>query len=257
MGFARSSRKCFKMKKLYYDFHIHSCLSPCADDDMTPNNIAGMAKIKGLDIVALTDHNTCGNCRSFITAAENQGIIGIAGMELTTSEDIHIVCLFEHLEDAERFSSEVEGYRVPFENRVDIFGEQYYLDENDEGVGTEKNYLPIATGLDIETATALAREHGGFVWPAHIDRESNGIVAVLGTLPDRPEYTAIELNKAESFDGLCESIPSLKDKAVLVSSDAHYLWDINEAENSIELEADGDEPNEIRRALFEYLKSFK
>ena len=116
------------MKKLYYDFHIHSCLSPCADDDMTPNNICGMAKLKGLDIVALTDHNTCGNCKSFMAAAEKQEIVGVAGMELTTSEDIHIVCLFEHLEDAERFSSEVAKYRVPFENRVDIFGEQYYLD---------------------------------------------------------------------------------------------------------------------------------
>ena len=256
MRFALISRKCFEMKKLYYDLHIHSCLSPCADDDMTPNNISGMAKLKGLDIVALTDHNTCGNCRSFIASAEKQGIVGVAGMELTTSEDIHIVCLFEQLEDAEGFSAEVEKYRVPFENRVDIFGEQYYLDENDEIIGTEKNYLPIATGLDIETATSLAREMGGFVWPAHIDRESNGIVAVLGTLPDRPEYTAIELNKSESLESLTESIPSLKEKAVLVSSDAHYLWDINEAENSLELDIDSDDPTEVRRALFEYLNKW-
>ena len=82
------------MKDYYYDLHIHSCLSPCGDNDMTPNNIAGMGVVAKLDIMALTDHNTCLNCPAFFKAAENNGIVPVAGMELTTAEDIHLVCLF-------------------------------------------------------------------------------------------------------------------------------------------------------------------
>ena len=88
------------MKKYYYDLHIHSCLSPCGDNDMTPNNIAGMGVVAKLDIMALTDHNTCRNCPAFFAAAEKNGIVPVAGMELTTAEDIHLLCLFEELEAA-------------------------------------------------------------------------------------------------------------------------------------------------------------
>ena len=111
------------MNKYYYDLHIHSCLSPCADNDNTPNNIAGMASICALNIVALTDHNTCKNCPAFFEAARRYGIIPVAGMELTTSEDIHIICLFEELEAALQFSHEIEKRRILIKNRTDIFGE--------------------------------------------------------------------------------------------------------------------------------------
>ena len=110
------------MNRYYYDFHVHSCLSPCADNDMTPNNIAGMAALAGLQMVALTDHNSCRNCPAFFKAASKQGIIPVAGMELTTAEDIHVVCLFERLTDALAFNDEVDGLRIRFQNRVDIFG---------------------------------------------------------------------------------------------------------------------------------------
>ena len=96
------------MKSYYYDLHMHSCLSPCADDDNTPANIAGMATLAGLEIVALTDHNTTANCPAFFEAAKKLGLIPIAGMELTTSEDIHVVCLFEYLGCLE-FSCYEEG----------------------------------------------------------------------------------------------------------------------------------------------------
>ena len=70
------------MRKYFYDLHLHSCLSPCGDDDSTPNNIAGMAALSGLSIVALTDHNTAKNCPAFFEAAERNGITAVAGMEL-------------------------------------------------------------------------------------------------------------------------------------------------------------------------------
>ena len=79
--------------RYYYDFHIHSCLSPCGSPDMTPSNIARMAALAGCQIIAVSDHNSTGNCRSVAKAAEEAGIVAIAAMELTTSEEVHILCL--------------------------------------------------------------------------------------------------------------------------------------------------------------------
>ena len=159
------------MTRYYYDLHVHSCLSPCADDDMTPNNIAGMAALKGLQIVALTDHNSCKNCPAFFTACKRQGIIPIAGMELSTAEDIHIVCLFEDLEAAMRFDKEIEGHLMPIANRPEIFGNQLILDGEDEQIGVEEKLLISATDLWIDDAIDLARSFGAHVHPAHVDRE--------------------------------------------------------------------------------------
>ncbi|MBQ7820901.1 MAG: PHP domain-containing protein [Clostridia bacterium] len=242
------------MNRYYYDLHIHSCLSPCGDDDMTPANICGMAALKGLHIVALTDHNTCGNCRSFLKAASANGLIGIAGMELTTSEDVHIVCLFEFLDDALEFSKAVEAYRTPFPNREDIYGKQMYLDENDEVIGVEENFLPIATSLSIDDAYELALSYNALVYPAHIDRMANGIVATLGTLPDTPDFGCVEYKDSSCIEELTEKIPSLKGKKRVVNSDAHYLWDINEAENYIELDDEPYSSAYVRKQLFMYLR---
>ena len=106
------------MKRLFYDLHVHSCLSPCADNDNTPNNLAGMAALSGLDIMALTDHNTCDNCPAFFEAARRYGIIPVAGMEQTTSEDIHVVCLFETLASAMSFSDTDRAHRALIKNRT-------------------------------------------------------------------------------------------------------------------------------------------
>ena len=98
--------------KYYYDLHLHSCLSPCGDDEATPDSIAGMGELNGLDIMALTDHNTAKNCPAFFKAAKRHGIIPLGGMELTTAEDIHIVCLFERLDNAMAFGEYIESRRI-------------------------------------------------------------------------------------------------------------------------------------------------
>ena len=134
-------------EKYYYDLHIHSCLSPCGDDDMTPNNIAGMAALKGLQVLALTDHNTCKNCPAFFAACKKQGIIPIAGAEVTTAEDIHAVCLFPSLEAAMNFDRLMDERRVRVANEPDIFGRQQIMDEEDNVIGEEK-YLLI-NALDL------------------------------------------------------------------------------------------------------------
>jgi PHP family Zn ribbon phosphoesterase len=242
------------MNRYYYDFHIHSCLSPCADNDMTPNNIAGMAALAGINILALTDHNSSRNCPAFFAAAKKNGVIPVAGMELTTAEDIHMVCLFEHLEDALRFNDAVDERRIMIRNRPDIFGDQLILNENDEEIGREENLLTNATGISVDEAPALVAEYRGVCYPAHIDREANGIIAVLGTFPTDLSVKWAELHDMDSADAFVQNFPALQNKRFLAGSDAHYLWDIPDKRHYFELE---DEPYSgalIRERLFALLR---
>ena len=242
------------MNRYYYDLHIHSCLSPCADNDMTPNNIAGMAVLNGLQIVALTDHNSARNCPAFFAAAKKQGIVPVAGMELTTSEDIHAVCLFEQLEDALRFDEYIQSRRTLIPNRTDIFGDQLLMDENDEIVGTEPHFLSNATSVSIEEAPAIVRQYNGVCYPAHIDREANGIIATLGTFPETLDCRCAELRDAENQSELEPRFPILKEKQIIISSDAHYLWDIRDKQAYFELEDEPYSSEKIRRELFKKLR---
>ena len=245
------------MTNYKYDLHIHSCLSPCADDDMTPANIAGMASINGLGIVALTDHNSCKNCPAFFAHAKRLGIIPIAGMELTTSEDIHLICLFEELSDAMRFDSAVYERLIKVKNKPKIFGRQLIMDENDEIAGEEEMLLINATSLDLDDAHRLCEEYGGVCYPAHVDRQSNGLIAVLGDIPPEVPFTAFELNQGDKLGEYRENYPVLRDKNFVVSSDAHNLWSISEGGEGIDI---ADEPYSsalVRRKFFEYLRGNK
>ncbi len=246
------------MESFSYDLHVHSCLSPCADDDMTPANIAGLASLLGLRIVALTDHNSTKNCPAFFAAAKRYGIVPVAGMELTTAEDIHIICLFESLPDAMAFGEAVDKCRIKIENRAEVFGNQFIMNAEDEVIGEEQHLLINATALDIESAYELCREHGGICYPAHIDRDSGGMVAMLGTIPDEPPYTAFELNFKERYGEYVARFPSLKEKRYVVSSDAHRLDSLSDGANIIELdmpaEIAGSYSLEVRRRLIEYLR---
>ena len=245
------------MNPYFYDLHIHSCLSPCADDDMTPNNIAGMATLKGLQILALTDHNSCKNCPAFFEACRRNGIVPIAGMELSTAEDIHLICLFETLEAAMAFDREIEAHLPPIKNRADIFGNQLVLDGEDQQIGSEDRLLISATDLWIRDALDLARSYGAHVHPAHIDRESNGIVSILGDIPSEYGFGIFEFNDAGSVDSYRERFSGIGEDSVLVCSDAHHLWDINEADHMILLDDEPYSSSLVRKGLFEYLKQFE
>lgn len=241
------------MRKYYYDLHIHSCLSPCGDKDMTVNNIAGMGKIAGLDIMALTDHNSTENLPAFFTACENYGVIPIGGMELTTAEDIHMVCLFPTLSDAMEFGEAVKERRIRIENRPEIFGEQQILDSEDNVKGVEKYLLLNATTLTLDEGFNLCKSFGGIAYPAHIDRESNGIIAVLGAFPDEPEFSCAEIYSLEKEASLKENFPVLNDKRIICCSDAHYLDKIPDAENYFEF-SEGLSDDEVRKSIIDYLK---
>ncbi len=240
--------------RYYYDFHVHSCLSPCADNDMTPNNIAGMAAVAGLNIVALTDHNSSKNCPAFFAAAKRNGIIPIAGMELTTAEDIHVVCLFEHLEEALSFNEEVDRRRIRFKNRTDIFGDQLLTDENDEVIGTEEDLLPNATEIPIDSVSELVSAFNGVCFPAHVDRDANGIITTLGVFPEDTDFACAELHDMGKAEDYCQRYPALRRMRLVSGSDAHYLWDIRDKEAYFDLEDEPYSSELVRKRLFELLR---
>ena len=237
------------MNPYYYDLHTHSALSPCGDNMMTPNNLAGMAALAGIRVLALTDHNTCKNCPAFFAACKRYGVVPVPGMELTTAEEIHVVCLLPTLEAAMDFDRAVEARRMKIENNEKIFGEQLIFDAEDNEIGRDPWFLPAATDLPIEKAAALVRSFGGLCYPAHIDRESNGLLAILGTFPEKPVFGLAEVRERKNT-ALAEG------RKLIVSSDAHRLWELNQAENFIHLDASPDDSAEtVRAALFAALRA--
>ncbi len=245
------------LEKYYYDLHIHSCLSPCGDDDMTPNNIAGMAALKGLQVLALTDHNSCKNCPAFFEACKKHGIVPIAGAEITTAEDIHVICLFPTLEDAMKFDCALEEHKILFPNDEEAFGAQLIMDGEDNVIGHEENLLVNATMLDIDSLVCFAEKFNALVYPAHIDRDSNGIVSVLGTLPVDSNFSAYEFHFASKIGEFKERFSVLEKSPIVVSSDAHFLWDISEAENYFEISLDSYSSTALRECIFSYLSGDK
>ncbi len=236
---------------LSYDLHMHSCLSPCGDNDMTPNNIAGMAHIKGLDIIALTDHNTCGNCPPVKAICDHYGIIFLPGMELTTEEEIHVVCLFDNLEKAMAWDEFVYEKLLPIENEPDIFGEQLLLNEDDETIGCKSKLLINATSISFEEVFALVEKFGGFAYPAHVDKKSNSLMSQLGFVPENSTFSVVEFHNFDNVLTLSEKHIYFKNCKVIESSDAHYLPDINEPDNFLHVE------EKTATAVLNKLKSYK
>lgn len=241
------------MKKYYYDLHIHSALSPCGDNESTPASVAGMAKVNGLDIVALTDHNTAKNCPAFFEAAKQVGVLPVAGMEVTTAEDIHAVCLFPTLNKALEFEEELNTHKILFENRVDIFGNQFIMDCDDNIVGEEAYLLSNATDIGLEQLPNMVEKYGGICYPAHIDRASNSVTAVLGCFPTYMSFCCAELHDSDRLD---EFLPStnLSANKIIISSDAHYLWDIKEAKEYFEMPEIPEGTDNAGEYLINYLR---
>ena len=231
--------------KVYYDFHIHSCLSPCGDSEMTPNNIVNMAMVCGLHAIALTDHNSCGNCAATARVAAAVGLSFIPGMELCTAEEAHVVCLFPTVESALSFETVVRPTLPPVQNRAAIFGEQILCNADDEVVGTEPLLLTTASSLSVDELPSLTAQFGGICFPAHIDRPSYSVTASLGDVPPLP-FAAVEVTPQGDIHALRKRY-AVGERPVLINSDAHYLEHIREPQAYLELS--DSQPTSILAAL--------
>ena len=184
---------------------------------MTPANICGMAYIKGLQAIAVTDHNTGRNLPYVKEAADHYGLIFMPGMEITTKEEVHLLGYFKDVETAVEVGEIFSSHLPPMKNKPDFFGNQLVMNTDDEVVAVEDRLLIGATDLDLEECTKIIREHGGAAVPAHINR-GHGLLTNLGLFPAEPEFPVVEVrNELDLNDKL------IGDRKRLQSSDAHHL----------------------------------
>lgn len=235
--------------KLYYDFHIHSALSPCAGNDMTPNNIVNMAALKGLDAIAVTDHNSAKNVRAVMSAGEKSGIRVIAGMEIETAEEVHILSLFPSAEAAENAAAVVALHLPPLKNNAEIFGMQLVMDSCDNILYEENQLLLTATALSVEQVFELVRGFGGVPIPAHVDRGSFSVLSNLGFIPDGIGVTSLEISAAtHDVPEYFENHSELRSYSIIRNSDAHSLGELSERINFIEVS-----DNKIEKILSKFI----
>ena len=222
--------------KFAVDLHVHTALSPCADDDMTPNNIVNMALLKGLDLIAITDHNSCANVAAVIEAGRNKGLMVIPGIEVQSKEEVHLICLFKKLEKALEFGGLIYSSLSNIPNNEDLFGKQLMMDAADNIIGKLEKLLLSSSTYSINEIFELVSKHGGICIPAHVDRLSYSIISNLGFIPPNLKVDAVEISKNSTLESALEKMPFIKCYNHIISSDAHYLWDINEREYFVEME---------------------
>ncbi|CZT55922.1 hypothetical protein BN3661_01016 [Eubacteriaceae bacterium CHKCI005] len=215
--------------KIHYDLHIHSALSPCGDNDMTPNNIVNMAKLCGLTMIAVTDHNSCLNCPAAVEVGRQIGVTVVPGMELCTAEDIHVVCLLPDLDASAAFSDYVHQKIPPLPADDDIFGRQLIMDDEDNIIDTEPLLLVTAADIGVDQIHDLVASFGGACFPAHIDKSAYSILASLGAIPPEAGFTVAEISSKGDVENLKKEHSILQSIPLLLNSDAHMLDQLRDA----------------------------
>lgn len=219
------------------DLHIHTLLSPCAGVEMIPVNIVRRVQEVGIDIIAVTDHNAVGNAESVIKSALKYapGLGVLPGIEITSKEEVHILGILPSVESAGELESMIHSHLVNPPVK-DALSEQLIVDEDANFIRYEEHFLMGATDLSVEEISALIHSFNGIVIPAHIDRESFGLIYNLGLFPPDLEVDAVEVSKFAKESTLVKIkrlIPP--DVPVLFSSDAHFLDDIVPPRSFLEL----------------------
>jgi len=201
------------------DLHNHSCLSPCGSLDLSPRRILELGAARGLKLMALTDHNSSLNCPAFAKLCPEYGIIPIFGMEATTNEEIHVLCLFTSLDASMAFNDYAYSILTPFLNNPEKTGDQVYVDEDDNILGEVDYYLINPLDISIDNIGEKVKEYGGITIPAHVDRIAFSMTSQLGIVVSGP-WSALE----------CVRIPpavddtplNTMDYPLITSSDAHF-----------------------------------
>jgi PHP family Zn ribbon phosphoesterase len=208
-----------------------------------------MAKLYDLDVIALTDHNSTLNCKAVMDLGKEIGLTVIPGMELCTSEEVHLVCLFPNLKMANKFCEYVYSTLPPIRNKPTVFGEQLVFDKNDNVLGFEHTLLITASTISANDAVSIVEDYGGICYPAHIDRNSYSIISNLGTIDESFRFSCAEVADMDNLAALKKQYPYLNELKILSGSDAHYLEHMKLKEHYIEAEENSIE------AIFKALKS--
>ncbi|MGL4606212.1 MAG: PHP domain-containing protein [Eubacteriaceae bacterium] len=225
------------MEQVAIDLHIHSCLSPCGEEEMTPNNIVNMALIKELDFIAVTDHNTSKNLPAIMEVAKDcgEGLCILPGIEVTTKEDAHVLAYFPSLDGVMELDELLYDHLPKIMNKKEVFGPQYIMNKEDEIIGEIDKLLISATNISIDTLWETVNTIGGIIVPAHIDRKSYSLVASLGFIPPNLQIKTCEVSKNHPIDGITKEFRFFNEYQFIHGSDAHQLEDIAEREFFLEL----------------------
>lgn len=224
------------MPEFKADLHIHTCLSPCGDLDMSPRNIVRAALEKGLSVIAITDHNTTRNVKTCVEIGKKSGLFIIPGCEVNTQEEVHCLAYFADLKTLDEFQRYLDEKMPAVKNDPKTMGYQVAVDENDVIIYEEERSLYMGLDDNIETVAKKVHELGGIFVPAHIDRPRNSVFSQLGFMPFDLEYDAMEISWRTSPEDFLKTHPELAGKPVLRSSDAHYVEDIGKAFTMLQME---------------------
>ena len=223
---------------MYYDLHIHSALSPCSDDLMTINNIFNMAYIKGLQLIAITDHNSLKQQYYLEKIIEHDILKGkidyVHGVELQSSEEIHLLAYFKKGSNLNVIQEWIDKHLIKVKNQSDYYGNQYIFNEFDEVIGIEDNLLIRSLDLNVYQIVKKVHEFNGVVILAHVMAKRYGIYEVYHGIPDDLNYDGIEVESIKQLNELKQLCKHLKDDYVFFNSDAHNLESISEPINQID-----------------------
>lgn len=212
--------------ELKYDLHIHTALSPCADNEMTPATVAGLSKLAGLDVIAVADHNSALNLPAAELACRHYGLQLLPAIEVNTAEEVHLLCYFPTVDAA------LEMGRLLYQNLPDIkadpkiWGDQLVMDTDDNVTGIIERLLSNAVALDIYEVCAVCRSLGGIAVPAHADRDAYSVFSVLGLFPQDMDFAAAELRHPGLYARYQDEGKMPPGLEILFSSDAHNLADL-------------------------------
>lgn len=212
-----------RLREFPCDLHIHTALSPCGMKEMRPRAIAARARELGLALIAITDHNTDGNAAACRTAATEAGIACLAGMEVQTREEVHIVCLFADPVALAPWAAAVAAHLPQLTNPDARFGQQLLCDTADQVVGVDSRLLLTSTDLSVEEVFAGVADLGGICLPAHIDRPSFSLLGNLGLIPTGLDCPAVELSRRADPVAVRQRFPDTAGRTFVISSDAHWL----------------------------------
>ena len=206
---------------------MHTVLSPCADVEMIPPLIVAEALARGIEIIAITDHNSTANIEAVQKAALGTPLLVLPGMELQTIEEVHSLCIFETLDQAYKLQKLVSGALPQIKNDIEHFGEQFVVDETGEFIRREEQLLILSADLSLTQAWNFVTELGGIFIPAHVNRKSFGLLENLGFVPTDIPLRTLEISRHLPAEEAVQKFPQLKGYPLLKGGDAHRLEEMS------------------------------
>lgn len=211
------------MNTLRAELHVHTLLSPCAEVEMIPPLIVQEALERGIGLIAITDHNASANVVAVQKAAVGTGLVVLPGMELQTQEEVHLLCLFDSLEQLSAWQEFVDGRLPQQENNPEFFGEQFVVDETGDFIRREHRLLLTSAAISLEAACREVNDLGGLAIPAHVDRQAFGLIANLGFIPPGLPAEALEISRRQTPQQARQAFPQIQGFPLIRSGDVHRL----------------------------------